>query len=114
MIYLVEDDDSIRELVIYLQDEIEKLLQAWQWEFNNPMNRQKIKDKADVICAQVKANGGILDFLNVMDESNNTAAVIDNEMAILSTHIEPGHGMGKMVHELTLYRTGQMRSTILE
>lgn len=105
---------NVRELVIYLQDEIEKLLQAWQWEFNNPTNRQKIKDKADVICAQVQANGGIQDFLNVMDESNNTPDVIDNEMAILSTHIEPGRGMGKMVHELTLYRTGQMRSTILE
>ena len=48
-----------------------------------------------------------------MDDSNNTPDIIDNEMAILSTHIEPGRGMGKMVHELTLYRTGQMNSTIL-
>ena len=49
-----------------------------------------------------------------MDESNNTSEIIDNEMAVISTHIEPGRGMGKMVQELTLYRTGQMRSAISE
>lgn len=103
---------NVRELCIYIQDEIEKLLQSYQWEFNNATVRQKIKDKADSICQSVQNNGGIQDYLNVMDESNNTADIIDNEMAVLSTHIEPGRGMGKMVQELTLYRTGQMRSTI--
>ena len=105
---------NIRELVIYLQDEIEKLLQSYQWEFNNQTVRNKIKDKADSICLQIQKNGGIIDFLNVMDASNNTPEIIDNEMAVLSTHIEPGRGMGKMVHELTLYRTGMMRASISE
>ena len=104
----------IRELVIYLQDEIEKILQSYQWEFNNQTVRNKIKDKADSICLQIQKNGGIIDYLNVMDESNNTSDIIDNEMAVLSTHIEPGRGMGKMVHELTLYRTGMMRASINE
>lgn len=105
---------NVRELVIYLQDEIEKVLQSYQWEFNNQTVRNKIKDRADVICTRIMQNGGIQDFVNVMDETNNTAEIIDNEMAVLSTHIEPGRGMGKMVHELTLYRTGQMRSSISE
>lgn len=104
---------NVRELVIYLMDEVEKILQAYQWEFNNQTVRNKIKDRADSICARVQANGGIQAYLNVMDDSNNTPDIIDNEMAILSTHIEPGRGMGKMVHELTLYRTGQMSSTVL-
>lgn len=105
---------NVRELVIYLQDEIEALLQQYQWEFNNQTVRNKIKDKADTICARIQANGGIQDFVNIMDESNNTPEIIDNEMAVLSTHIEPGRGMGKMVHELTLYRTGMMRAAISE
>lgn len=104
---------NVRELVIYIMDEVEKILQSYQWEFNNQTVRNKIKDRADSICARVQANGGIQAYLNVMDDSNNTPDIIDNEMAILSTHIEPGRGMGKMVHELTLYRTGQMNSTIL-
>lgn len=104
---------NVRELVIYIMDEVEKILQSYQWEFNIQTVRNKIKDRADSICARVQANGGIQAYLNVMDDSNNTPDIIDNEMAILSTHIEPGRGMGKMVHELTLYRTGQMNSTIL-
>ena len=103
---------NIRELVIYLQDEIEKVLQQYQWEFNNQTTRNAILDKANTICSRVAANGGIEAYLNVMDASNNTDEIIENEMAILSTHIEPGFGCGKMVQELTLYRRGQMTASI--
>lgn len=102
----------VRELVIYLQDEIEKVLQAYQWEFNNQVTRNAILDKANTICALVAANGGLQAYQNIMDESNNTPEIIDNEMAVISTHIEPGMGCGKMVQELTLYRTGQMSASI--
>ena len=102
----------VRELVIYLQDEIEKVLQRYQWEFNNQRTRNAILDKANNICELVKANGGLQDYKNIMDESNNTPEIIDNEMAVLSTHIEPGRGMGKMVHELHIYRTGEMQASI--
>lgn len=103
---------NVRELVIYLQDEIEKVLQAYQWEFNNSNTRAAILARANTICENVKANGGLQAYMNIMDESNNGPEIIDNEMAVLSTHIEPGMGCGKMVHELTIYRTGQMASSI--
>lgn len=103
---------NVRELVIYLQDQIEALLQDYQWEFNTPYLRDLIKAKADTICERIKNNGGIYEYLNVCDESNNTDDVIDNEMFVLSTSIEPGRGAGKMIHELTIYRKGQMSSLI--
>ena len=103
---------NVRELVIYLQDEIEKVLQSYQWEFNNKNTRSAILSRANSICANVQANGGLVNYKNVMDESNNTQEIIDNEMAVLSTYIEPGMGCGKMVHELTIYRSGQMKSSI--
>ena len=103
---------NVRELVIYLQDEIEKVLQSYQWEFNNERTRNAICDKANQICAIVASNGGINSYLNVMDNSNNTDEIIDNEMAVLSTSIEPGHGCGKMIQELTIYRTGQLSANI--
>lgn len=102
----------VRELVIYLQDEIEKLLQDYQWEFNTPYLRDLVKAKADTICERVKNNGGLYEYLNVCDESNNTDDVINNEMFVLSTSIEPGMGCGKMVQELTIYRKGGMQSLI--
>ena len=104
----------VRELVIYLQDEIEKVLQSYQWEFNNQRTRNAILDKANQICEFVMANGGLQDYVNIMDESNNTPDIIDNEMCVIDTHIEPGMGCGKMVQQLTIYRTGQMRSSITD
>lgn len=103
---------NIRELVIYLQDEIEKVLQHYQWEFNNTTTRNAILDKANAICSRIAANGGIEAYLNVMDESNNTNEIIENEMAVLSTAIEPGFGCGKMVQELTIYRRGGISAKI--
>ncbi len=105
---------NVRELVIYLQDEIEKVLQAYQWEFNNTRTRNAILDRANQICSIIAANGGIQAYRNIMDESNNTPDIIDNEMAVITTHIEPGMGCGKMVQELHIWRTGQMDANIID
>ena len=103
---------NVRELVIYLQDEIERILTASQWEFNTQSLRDLVKSKVDVLCEQVRVNGGLYKFYNQCDEFNNTDDVINNEMFVISTSIEPGMGAGKMVQELTIYRKGGMSSVI--
>lgn len=103
---------NVRELVIFLQDEIEKMMQGYQWEFNTQALRDTIKSKADTICAQIVGNGGMYAFVNVCDETNNTDDVINNEMLVLDTSIEPGMGCGKMVQTLTIYRKGGMTAVI--
>ena len=104
----------IRELVIYLQDEIAELLESYRWELNTQVLRDKVKARADVILSTVQNNGGVYDFLNVCDESNNTAEAIDNEFLVLDTHIEPVRGSGKLIEQLYIYRTGEMRSLLLQ
>ena len=100
----------IRELVIYLQDEIESMLQNYQWELNTQTLRDTIKAKADTILENVQYNNGIYAYSNVCDETNNPPEVIDNEMVILDTAIEPARGCGKMVQQLTIHRTGGITS----
>lgn len=102
----------IRELVIYLQNEVESLLQTYQWELNTQTLRDTIKSKADAICETIQNNGGLYAFKNICDETNNTAEVIDNEMIILDTEIEPARGAGKMVHQLTIHKTGGLTSSV--
>lgn len=102
----------IRELVIYLQNEIEHLLQSYQWELNTQALRDTIKTKADAICDKIMNNGGIYAYVNICDETNNTQEVIDNEMIILDTEIEPARGAGKMVHQLTIHKTGGLTSSV--
>ena len=101
----------VRELIIYLQDEIAAMLQSYQWEFNTQTLRDIVKAKADKLLENVQQNGGVYAFKTVCDESNNTDDVINNEMLVLSVHIEPGMGAGKMVQELTIYRKGGMTSS---
>lgn len=102
----------IRELVIYLQNEIQSMLENYHWELNTQVLRDTIKTKADAILENIMNNGGVYAYANVCDETNNTPEIIDNEMLILDTHIEPARGAGKMVHNLTIYRTGEMSSSI--
>lgn len=102
----------VRELVTYVQNEIEKMMQNYQWELNTQTLRDTIKTKADAILEKIKNNGGVYDYLNVCDGSNNTTEVIDNEMIILDTSIEPARGAGKMVQRLTIHKTGGISSLI--
>ena len=104
----------VRELVIYLQDEIAELLESYRWELNTPDLRNKIKAKADTILDTVKNNGGVYDYENICDDTNNTPETIDNEFLVLDTHIEPARGCSKMVERLYIYRTGEMRSALLK
>lgn len=102
----------VRELVIYLQNEIENLMQNYQWEMNTQVLRDTIKSSADAILERVKNNGGVYAYLNVCDSTNNTPEVIDNEMIILDTSIEPARGAGKMVQRLTIHKTGGLSSSV--
>lgn len=103
---------NVVELCIYLQDEIEAILESYQWDFNNETVRNAIKDKADGICQIIQSNGGIQAYLNVCDTSNNNADVINNQMGVISTYIEPGYAIGKLVQRLTVYSTGKLSSQI--
>lgn len=102
----------VRELVIYLQNEIEAMMQNYQWELNTQTLRDTIKTKADALLEKIKANGGVYDYLNVCDGTNNTPEIIDNEMIILDTSIEPARGAGKMVQRLTIHKTGGISSLV--
>lgn len=104
---------STRELVIFLQDEIEKMMLDYHWDFNTPNLQQRIEDRANVILETAKNNGGVYVYRNQCDKYNNTDDVVNNEMLVLSTSIEPGMGAGKMVQELYIYRKGGMSSVLV-
>ena len=96
----------VRELLIYIQDGIEAILKNYRWEFNTAQNRLEIKTLSDNFLSQVLSDGGVYDFQNIMDSTNNTVEVIDNNIGILDTYIEPVRGMGILVHRTTILKTG--------
>ena len=96
----------VRELVTFLQDEIEDMLYNYQWELNTATLRDAVSAKANTILGLIKANEGIYDYRVQCDEQNNTPEIIDNEMLVLDVEIEPARGAGKMCQTLTIHRTG--------
>lgn len=101
----------IRELVTYIQNEIENMLQNYQWELNTQSLRDTIKTNADYLLGKIMADGGIYAYSTVCDSTNNTPDIIDNEMLVLDIAIEPARGAGKMVQQLTIHKTGGITST---
>lgn len=101
----------VRELITFLQDEIEDMLYGYQWELNTATLRDAVTAKAKTILGLIQANDGIYDYRVQCDDKNNTPEIIDNEMLVLDVEIEPARGAGKMVQTLTIHRTGGIAAT---
>ena len=82
------------------------MLKNYLFEFNTAQTRLEIKTLADNFLATVQNDDGVYDYRNIMDETNNTPEVIDQNVGILDTYIEPVRGMEILVQRTTILRTG--------
>ncbi len=96
----------VREVLIELERELSRMLLDFQWKFNTPDIRAEIKLRADVICETYVSKNGLYNYFNKMDEENNTPDIIDNQIGVLDTYVEPIKGMGIIVNNITILRTG--------
>jgi len=101
---------NVREVVIYIQDGIDAILKNYLFEFNTAQTRLEIKTLADNFLSTVQNDDGVYDYRNIMDETNNTPEVIDQNVGILDTYIEPVRGMEILVQRTTILRTGAISS----
>jgi hypothetical protein len=96
----------VREVLIELERELSSMLLEYQWKYNTPDVRAEIKLRADVICETYVSKNGLFNYFNKMDEENNTSEVIDNQIGVIDTYVEPIKGMGIIVNNITILRTG--------
>lgn len=101
----------VREVLIELERELSRMLLDYQWKFNTPDIRAEIKLRADVICETYVSKNGLYNFFNKMDEENNNSEIIDNQMGILDTYVEPIKGMGIIINNVTILRTGAISAS---
>ena len=100
----------VREVLIYIQDGMANILKDYVFEFNNVQTRLEIKTLADSFMESVKQDGGVFEYRNIMDQTNNTNEVIDNNMGIIDTYVEPVKGLEIVVHRTTILNTGDIQS----
>ncbi len=96
----------VREVLVELERELAAMLLDYQWRFNTPDVRAEIKLRADVICETYVNKNGLFNYFNKMDDENNTSDIIDSQIGVLDTYVEPIKGMGIIVNNITILRTG--------
>lgn len=98
----------VREILIDLENELYAMLLKYQWKFNTAAIRAKIKREADEICQKYVDRSALYTFENVIDETNNTPTLIDNQFGLLDTYIEPVKSMGIIVNTINVMATGAL------
>ena len=100
----------VREVLIELERELGNMLLDFQWKFNTPDTRAEIKLKADVICETYVSRNGLYNYFNKCDEENNPPDLIDRQIGVIDTYVEPIKGMGVIVNNITILRTGAIEA----
>lgn len=100
----------VREMLIELERELAAMLLDFQWKFNTADVRAEIKLRADTICEKYVNRNGLYNYFNKCDGENNTSDIIDNQMGVIDTYVEPVKGMGIIVNNITILRTGAIQS----
>jgi hypothetical protein len=100
----------VRDLLITIEEAIEDILANFIYEFNDPSLRLQIKSIVDAYLDNVRSGGGIYDYSTIMDESNNTPDIIDQNFAIIDVGVEPARGAQKFINRLTVFKTGGIAS----
>lgn len=100
----------VRDLLITLEDNIETILNNYVFDINEDSIRLEIKTLVDNYLSGVKNVGGIYNYLCIMDSSNNTPAIIDQNLGIIDIIVEPARGIHKFINRLTVARTGGINS----
>ena len=99
-----------REVLIELENALYNMLLDFQWKFNTAETRADIKFRADAICQRFVDQEGLFNYVNVIDESNNTNDIIDRQIGVLDTFVEISKAMGVIVNNITVLRTGAIES----
>jgi hypothetical protein len=100
----------VRDILITVESDIESILQNYLFEFNDDSTRLEVKSIVDNFLEGVQAAGGIFNFLTIMDSSNNTNQIIDQNIGIIDVIVEPARGIQKFINRVTVTKTGGISS----
>lgn len=80
---------NVRRLLITLQKAIATAARYAIFEFNDEFTRARLRGLIEPFLRDVKGRRGLYDFEVVIDESNNTAEVIDKNALIIDVYLKP-------------------------
>jgi len=100
----------VRDLLITIEEAVIEILQNYLFEFNDASTRLEIRTLVETYLDVVRTGGGIYAYSVIMDETNNTPELIDQNFGILDIGIEPARGLQKFISRITVLKTGAIAS----
>jgi len=100
------DRINVRRLFIYLEDAISAAAKDFLFEFNDEITRTNFVNIIEPFLRDVQSKRGIFDYVVICDETNNTAAVIDNNEFVADIFIKPARSINFIGLTFIATRTG--------
>jgi hypothetical protein len=100
------DRINVRRLFVYLENAISKAAKDQLFEFNDEITRTNFVNTVEPFLRDVQAKRGIFDYVVVCDETNNTAAVIDNNEFVADIYIKPARSINFIGLTFVATKTG--------
>ena len=107
------DRINVRRLFIYLEDAISAAARDQLFEFNDEITRTNFVNIVEPFLRDVQSKRGIFDYVVVCDETNNTAAVIDNNEFVADIFIKPNRSINFIGLTFVATRTGVSFSEVV-
>jgi hypothetical protein len=100
------DRINVRRLFVYLEDAISQAAKDQLFEFNDEITRTNFVNTIEPFLRDVQAKRGISDYVVICDETNNTAAVIDNNEFVADVYIKPARSINFIGLTFVATKTG--------
>ena len=97
---------NVRRLFLTIEEAIKVAARSVLFEFNDQFTRDSFKAMVDPYLRDVQSRRGIIDYLVVCDESNNTGQVIDNNEFRADFYIKPARSINFVTLTFIATRTG--------
>lgn len=100
----------VRELLNTIELQIVEILEAYVFQYNNPVTRLNIVNSVTPILQSVQDAGALFNYTVKMDDQNNTPEIIDEGYGILDVGVWINKGMEKLINRITLNSLGGVSS----
>ena len=107
------DRINVRRLFIYLEQAIAAAAKDQLFEFNDEITRTNFVNIVEPFLRDVQSKRGIFDYVVICDETNNTAAVIDNNEFVADIFIKPNRSINFIGLTFVATRTGVSFSEVV-
>jgi len=100
------DRINVRRLFVYLAKTITSAANDQLFEFNDEITRTNFVNIIEPFLRDIQAKRGIQDYVVICDETNNTAAIIDNNEFVADIYIKPQRSINFIGLTFVATRTG--------